>query len=92
MKRSTGFSWETVETAGTQICTRRTLKCRAFFHDGTLCLARVGHAQIFGGAIANFGGDLTFNAGVLFKENFAESSGEGGVGGGLYAEDGGVVT
>eukprot|EP00904_Undaria_pinnatifida_P010188 jgi/Undpi1/629/HiC_scaffold_10.g04093.m1 len=46
----------------------------------------------FGGAVANIGGEFTANAGSLFFDGFAESSGDGGLGGGIYNEDGGVVT
>lgn len=48
--------------------------------------------QFDGGAIANYGGDIEFNAGVLFEENSADSSGDGGIGGGIYHTRGGVVT
>ena len=52
------------------------------------CRAR----QSLGGAVANIGGDLTCNAGSMFFDGFAENSGDGGAGGGIYNEDGGVIT
>ncbi|CAN0052742.1 unnamed protein product, partial [Laminaria digitata] len=45
-----------------------------------------------GGTVYNFGGDFTCNAGSLFFDNFASSTGDGGYGGGICNEDGGVVT
>lgn len=49
-------------------------------------------AQSRGGAIANFGGKLVFNAASLFEDNYASSSGDGGAGAGIYTEDGGDIT
>lgn len=48
--------------------------------------------QYFGGAFFNDGGVVTFNAGSTFEDNFAESSGDGGVGGGIFNRWGGIVT
>lgn len=45
-----------------------------------------------GGAIGNYGGDVTFNSGSLFDDNVASSTGDGGRGGAIYNYDGGVVT
>lgn len=58
-----------------------------------LFLVVIRHArQSLGGAVANIGGDFTCNAGSIFFDGFAENSGDGGSGGGIYNEDGGVVT
>lgn len=60
--------------------------------DSTTPESAVGPwTQYYGDAIANYGGDIEFNAGVLFEENLAASSGDGGVGGGVYTR-GGVLT
>ena len=40
--------------------------------------------QTTGGAIDNIGGDMFFYGGSLFYDNFAENSGDGGYGGGIY--------
>lgn len=40
--------------------------------------------QTFGGAIANIGGFMSFSGGSLFDDNFAENSGDGGVGGAIF--------
>ena len=48
--------------------------------------------QYRGGGICNLGGVVNMNAGSAFHNNIAEDSGEGGSGGAIYNEDGGVVT
>jgi len=48
--------------------------------------------QLRGGGLANFGGIVNFNGGSLFNDNVASGSGDGGLGGGLYNTDGGIVT
>lgn len=48
--------------------------------------------QVVGGAVTNIGGVLEFNAGSLFEDCVASGSGDGGIGGALYNEDGGDVT
>lgn len=48
--------------------------------------------QLRGAAIANFGGKVVFNAETQFDDNYASSSGDGGMGAGIYNEDGGDVT
>lgn len=45
-----------------------------------------------GAAIFNDGGVMDFNGGSLFDNNFADGSGDGGSGGGIYNTDGGVIT
>ncbi|CAM9393056.1 unnamed protein product [Sphacelaria rigidula] len=45
-----------------------------------------------GAAIASFGGVLAINAGSLFEDNYASSSGDGGSGAGIYAESGAHLT
>eukprot|EP00903_Cladosiphon_okamuranus_P007798 g7547.t1 len=45
-----------------------------------------------GGAIMNAGGVIDFNAGSLFEKNVANGSGDGGRGGAIFNEDGGVIT
>lgn len=40
----------------------------------------------------NSGGVMDFNAGSLFDSNLASGSGDGGQGGAIYNEDGGVIT
>lgn len=47
--------------------------------------------QSRGGAIANFG-SLNILGGSLFLGNYADSSGDGGLGGGIYNGDDGSVT
>ena len=37
-------------------------------------------------------GVVDFNAGSVFEENSADGSGDGGDGGALYNDDGGVIT
>lgn len=48
--------------------------------------------QLRGGAVGNFGGVVTFNAGSLFLSNHASSSGDGGLGGAVYNGDDGDIT
>lgn len=48
--------------------------------------------QLQGGAIRNDGGVMDFNAGGLFEGNRARGSGDGGVGGAIYNQDGGIIT
>lgn len=48
--------------------------------------------QTYGGTVANFGGDLTFNAGSLFNGSRADNSGDGGLGGAIFNYNGGIIT
>lgn len=57
----------------------------------TICLI-APPPQFIGGSVANFGGDFTCEAGSLFFKGVAERTGDGGLGGGIYNNDGGVVT
>lgn len=44
--------------------------------------------QYRGGAVFNMGGQVSFNAGSMFKSNSASSNGEGGSGGAIYNRNG----
>ncbi|CAM9388259.1 unnamed protein product [Ascophyllum nodosum] len=46
----------------------------------------------FGGGIANFGGVFDFKGGSSWVEHIADNSGDGGIGGAIYNENGGVIT
>lgn len=52
----------------------------------------VALVQMTGGAIANVGGVMDFNAGSLFESNVANGSGDGGQGGAIFNGAGGVIT
>ena len=63
-----------------------------FLSSGGLCPPPSPFVQQYGGAIGNYGGDVTFKAGSLFDGNIASSTGDGGSGGAVYNYDGGVMT
>ncbi|CAN0030631.1 unnamed protein product, partial [Ascophyllum nodosum] len=46
----------------------------------------------FGGGIANFGGVFDFKGGSSWVDHAADNSGDGGIGGAIYNENGGVIT
>lgn len=56
------------------------------------CCPSCRDCQQQGGAIVNYGGELTFRAGSSFHDNTAASTGDGGSGGAIYNDDGGVMT
>ena len=61
----------------------------------SVVLTNAPHAprgKTFGGGIANFGGVFDFKAGSSWVDQRGDNSGDGGIGGAIYNENGGVIS